>query len=195
MWRHGATTADPKIKLRSRSVCSALPRQWLAQAAIGNQVQKLFNLYPIVCYVRVFPPFIPHQMKLPVLVCFLACAGLSRPADAQAPGSPANIGRTGADCLARMAALPGRGTSTIEPARLRASDPMPAFQPGGLRRFVASVVVDTAGRAEPATVRGPAELDSTAVNAIRTVIPEWRFSPARVAGCPVRQVVRMTFTR
>ncbi len=113
-----------------------------------------------------------------------------------APSAPATIAATGGpDCLARMAAVPGRGTSTIEPARLRSSNPMPAFLPGGLRSFVASVVVDTAGRADPATVKGPAELDSTAVDAIRTVIPEWRFSPARVAGCPVKQVVRMTFTR
>ncbi|HVF40235.1 MAG TPA: hypothetical protein VM939_10070 [Gemmatimonadaceae bacterium] len=113
-----------------------------------------------------------------------------------APSAPALVAQTGApDCLARMAKVPGRGTSTIEPARLRSSTPMPAFLPGGLRQFVASVVVDTAGRADPATVKGPAELDSTAVNAIRAVIPEWRFSPARVAGCPVKQVVRMTFTR
>lgn len=113
-----------------------------------------------------------------------------------APSAPAFVAQTGGpDCLARMAAVPGRGTSTIEPARLQSSNPMPAFQPGGLRQFVASVVVDTTGRAEPATVKGPAELDSTAVNAIRTVISEWRFSPARVAGCPVKQVVRMTFTR
>ncbi|HYN83315.1 MAG TPA: hypothetical protein VES88_17685 [Gemmatimonadaceae bacterium] len=113
-----------------------------------------------------------------------------------APSAPAFVAQTGGpDCLTRMAAVPGRGTSTIEPARLQSSNPMPAFLPGGLRQFVASVVVDTAGRADPATVKGPAELDSTAVNAIRAVIPEWRFSPARVAGCPVKQVVRMTFTR
>lgn len=113
-----------------------------------------------------------------------------------APSAPAFVAQTGGpDCLARMAQVPGRGTSTIEPAKLQSSNPMPAFLPGGLRQFVASVVVDTAGRADPATVKGPAELDSTAVNAIRTVIPEWRFSPARVAGCAVKQVVRMTFTR
>jgi beta-alanine degradation protein BauB len=113
-----------------------------------------------------------------------------------APSAPAFAAQgSGSDCLARMAQVPGRGTSTIQPARLQSSTPMPAFLPGGLRQFVASVVVDTTGRAEPATVKGPAELDSTAVNAIRAVIPEWRFSPARVAGCPVKQVVRMTFTR
>jgi len=130
-------------------------------------------------------------MKLLVVMCFLVYAGFSRHAHAQAIDPV----RASPDCLSRMAAVPGRGTSAIEPARLQASKPMPAFLPGGLRRFVASVVVDTAGRADPATVRGPAELDSTAVNAIRTVIPEWRFSPARVAGCPVKQVVRMIFTR
>ena len=143
-------------------------------------------------------------MKLRVLMCLIACAGVSPAAQAQAtdpvrvsaPSAPRLVAQAGAqDCLARMAQIPGRGTSTIEPARLRSSTPMPAFLPGGLRQFVASVVVDTAGRADPSTVKGPAELDSTAVNAIRAVIPEWRFAPARIAGCPVKQVVRMTFTR
>ena len=124
---------------------------------------------------------------------FIAPAAPSATPAASAPAFVAQTG--GPDCLARMAQVPGRGTSTIEPARLQSSTPMPAFLPGGLRQFVASVVVDTTGRADPTTVKGPAELDSTAVNAIRVVIPEWRFAPARIAGCPVKQVVRMTFTR
>jgi hypothetical protein len=94
-----------------------------------------------------------------------------------------------------MAEVPGKGTSTITTAGLQSGNPMPAFPPGGLRRFVVSVVVDTEGRADPATLQTPADLEPAAVNAIREVLPEWRFSPARVSGCPVKQVVRLTFSR
>lgn len=113
-----------------------------------------------------------------------------------APSAPAYVAPTGgADCIARMADTPGRGTSTIEAARLLPGNPMPGFLPSAPRRIVISVVVDTAGRADPTTLQVPAELDSAGVNGIRTVLPAWRFTPARVSGCPVKQVVRVTFSR
>jgi hypothetical protein len=94
-----------------------------------------------------------------------------------------------------MANTPGRGSSMIETARLLPGNPMPRFLSTAPRSIVISVVVDTAGRADPSTLQVPPELDSAGVNGIRTVLPSWRFSPARVSGCPVKQVVRVTFTR
>lgn len=83
----------------------------------------------------------------------------------------------------------------IDVARMQPGNPMPPFPPGGPRRFAVSVVVDTLGRADAATLQVPAGVDSAMTDAMRTVLPAWRFSPARVAGCPVKQVVRVTFTR
>lgn len=113
-----------------------------------------------------------------------------------APRTPPSIAATtGLDCIARMAATPGKGTSTIETAGVQPGNPMPAFPPGGPSRFGVSVVVDTAGRADPATLQVSEGVDSTLANAIRAVLPAWHFSPARVSGCPVKQVLRMTFSR
>jgi membrane protein required for beta-lactamase induction len=38
-------------------------------------------------------------------------------------------------------------------------------------------------------------LDAATIGAVRDVLPAWRFSPARVGACPVKQVVRLTFSR
>lgn len=99
------------------------------------------------------------------------------------------------DCAARMAAVPGGGTTTIDAARLQPGNPMPVLPAGEPRSFAVSVVVDTLGRADPATLVAPAGVDSATIEAVRTVLPAWRFSPARLSGCPVKQVVRLTFTR
>ncbi len=139
-------------------------------------------------------------MKILTVVCFLACGGLSRPAHGQATSMEVKKGRgiaptASIDCVARMAALPGRGTTTIDAARLQPGNRMPGLPPGEPSRFVVSVVVDTVGRADSTTIQLPAGLDSFSVNAIRTVLPAWRFIPARLGGCPVKQVVRLTFLR
>jgi hypothetical protein len=99
------------------------------------------------------------------------------------------------DCVARMAAVPGNGTTTIDAARLLPGTPMPALAAGEPHSFAVSVVVDTLGRADPATLVAPAGLDPATVDAVRTVLPAWRFSPARLSGCPIKQVVRLTFSR
>ena len=113
-----------------------------------------------------------------------------------APSAQAYVGPAGGgDCISRMANTSGRGTSTIETAKLLPGNPMSGFLPSAPRRIVISVVVDTAGRADVATLQVPAELDTAGVNGLRTVLPLWRFVPARVSGCPVRQVVKVTFTR
>lgn len=117
------------------------------------------------------------------------------PAQPTAPRAPAYIASEGGgDCISRMANTPGRGTSTIETAKLLPGNPMPGFLPSTPRRIVISVVVDTAGRADPATLQVPAELDTAGINGLRTVLPSWRFVPAHVSGCPVKQVVKVIFT-
>jgi quercetin dioxygenase-like cupin family protein len=118
------------------------------------------------------------------------------PAAPAAPAAPPYIASAASlDCVSRMAALPGQGTTMIVAARLQPGNPMPALPPGGPRRYTVSVVVDTVGRADPATLQVPADLDSISVNAIRTVLPAWNFTPARLGQCPVKQVVRLTFSR
>jgi hypothetical protein len=128
-------------------------------------------------------------MKFLIAVCFLVC-GLSHRTYAQASR----------DCVARMAASEGGRTSTgrstiIEAAKLQPESQMPGLPAGEPSRFVVSVVVDTVGRADSTTIQLPVELDAFSANAIRTVVPTWRFVPARIGACPVKQVVKLTFTR
>ena len=110
-------------------------------------------------------------MKFLALVCFL---GFSLTAQAQSR-----------DCVARMASSEGGRTGNRMPGLVR----------GEPTQFVVSVVVDTVGRADSTTIQFPPDLDAFAVNAIRNAIPGWRFVPARLGGCPVKQVVRLNFTR
>jgi hypothetical protein len=109
---------------------------------------------------------------------------------------PPSIAPTGSlDCAARMAAVPGGGTSTIDAVRLEPGNRMPNLPLTEPRTFPVSILVDTIGRADPATLKVPDGVDAATVDVLRTVLAEWRFSPARLSGCPVKQVVRLTFTR
>jgi hypothetical protein len=125
-------------------------------------------------------------MKFLALVCFL---GFSLTAQAQTR-----------DCVARMAASEGGRTSTgrstiIEAVKLQPDNQLPGLPKGEPSQFVVLVDVDTLGRADSTTIQFPADLDAFAVNAIRNVLPGWHFIPARLGGCPVKQVVRLSFTR
>ena len=125
-------------------------------------------------------------MKFLALVCFL---GFSLTAQAQAP-----------DCVARMAASDGGRTPTgrstiVESAKLQPDNRMPGLPAGEPNRFIVSVLVDTVGRADSTTIQLPVELDTFSANAIRNVLPTWRFVPARIGVCPVKQVLKLTFTR
>src|SRR5689334_6500373 len=122
-------------------------------------------------------------MKSLALICFL---GFSLSAQAQAR-----------DCVSRVASSDGGRTSTgrstvIEPARLQPDNKMPGLVMGEPKQFVVSVEVDSLGRADSTTIHLPADLDAFASNAIRNVVPAWRFVPAKLGGCPVKQVVRLS---
>jgi hypothetical protein len=58
-----------------------------------------------------------------------------------------------------------------------------------------AVGLEAVGRADSTTIQLPAGLDYLSVNAIRSVLPAWRFIPAYLGGCAVKQVVRLTFSR
>jgi hypothetical protein len=127
-------------------------------------------------------------MKILAVAGFLA---LAHTAHAQA--TPAKDSR---DCVARMAAASQGGPTTIiESAKLQPGNPMPGLPAGEPSRFVVSVLVDEAGHADTTAIQLPQELDSFSANAIRTVLPNWRFVPAQVGTCPVKQVVKLTFQR
>jgi hypothetical protein len=50
-------------------------------------------------------------------------------------------------------------------------------------------VVDTAGRPEPQTVRVVRTNDQSFAQATASTVPQWKYTPAQVAGHPVRQIV------
>lgn len=126
-------------------------------------------------------------MKILAAVIFLA---LANGANAQTSAKDSR------DCVARMAAATiGGPTTTIESVKLQPGNRMPGLPPGEPNRFVVSVLVDTAGRADTAAIQFPPELDSFSANAIRTVLPGWRFVPAQVGACPIKQVLKLTFQR
>ena len=60
-------------------------------------------------------------------------------------------------------------------------------------RVTATFVVDTAGRAEPATFRALESSDIAFTEAVREALPKMRFVPATVAGIKVRMWVEQAF--
>jgi outer membrane biosynthesis protein TonB len=55
-------------------------------------------------------------------------------------------------------------------------------------------IVDTAGRADPETLRLASPSDTLYADAIRAVLPDWEFEPATKAGARVAQRVRQALT-
>lgn len=86
-------------------------------------------------------------------------------------------------------------TTPIESVKLPAGNPMPQLAAGEPAKFQVSVLVDTTGRADSTTIQLPAGLDDYSANSIRKVLPSWSFIPAMVGACPVRQVLKLTFSR
>ena len=56
------------------------------------------------------------------------------------------------------------------------------------------VVVDTLGRADMRTFKVIESTDVWFGDNLRTILPEWRFSSARLAGCKVRRVYKFSAT-
>lgn len=85
------------------------------------------------------------------------------------------------------------------PARADAAAPIAPVYPDSLYRaqvpgrVVVEFVVDTAGRAAIETLGVVSSTDPLFTGAVRRAIPEARFTPARIAGRPVPQVVRQAF--
>jgi hypothetical protein len=139
---------------------------------------------------------IPPQAIRQYDIELLAILPSARPVTPASPYIATSIAPTGSlDCAARMAAVPGGGTTTIEAAKLDPGNRMPNLPLNEPRTFAVSIVVDSVGRADPATLKTPEGVDAATVGVLRTVLAEWRFSPARLSGCPVKQAVRLTFTR
>lgn len=57
-----------------------------------------------------------------------------------------------------------------------------------------TVVVDTLGAPELQTFKVLRTPTRARVAALRAVLGRWRFTPARVAGCPVRQLIELAVT-
>jgi hypothetical protein len=130
-------------------------------------------------------------MRITTILGFIALTTLSQTAFAQGPATKTPLG-----CVERAAeAMSNPRTTPIESVKLPAGNPMPPIAPGEPQKFVVSVLVDTTGRADSATIQLPAGLDDYSANSIRKVLPGWRFIPAMVGACPVRQVLKLTFSR
>jgi protein TonB len=85
-----------------------------------------------------------------------------------------------------------------QPAMARPDNPVPPY-PEPLRaagrdgEALLQFVVDTAGRAEPGSVRVLQATDPLFGEAVRATLPRMRFIPATVAGRPVRMLVQQRY--
>jgi TonB family protein len=103
------------------------------------------------------------------------------------------------------AAEPANGDITYmerdvdQPARLVGNPPAPHY-PDQLRSLkvegevLASFVVDTTGRADMSTFKVIRSSDRLFSDAVRDVLPSYRFLPAELRGAKVRQVVTQPFS-
>jgi TonB family protein len=73
------------------------------------------------------------------------------------------------------------------------SYPVPLKARGIGGRVLVQFVVDTLGTAEMSSFRVLASPDSQLTKAVESVLPRWRFRPARVGAQAVRQVVHLPF--
>ena len=99
-------------------------------------------------------------------------------------GSPS--GGVYTDRLVEKAATPRRGNpAPVYPAALRAAQ----IEGTVLARFV----VDTTGRAEPASIEFPETTHAQFAEAVRQSLLRSRYLPAMLQGSPVRQLVEQRF--
>jgi hypothetical protein len=156
----------------------------------GRHGRARARLFLIRVYRFSFGYILQSSERYPVLAP-IALASLSHAAHAQASSA-----RTSQGCIERAAAtISNPRTTSIESAKLPAGNRMPGLPAGQPQTFEVFVLVDTTGRADSTTIRLSPGLDDQSVKAIRNVLPGWRFFPAMVGACPVRQVVKVRFSR
>ncbi|MEO7104493.1 MAG: energy transducer TonB, partial [Gemmatimonadaceae bacterium] len=86
-----------------------------------------------------------------------------------------------------------------EPARVDTSALVAPVYPEALHKshtpgqVIAEFVVDTTGKAEPATFGVVSSTDARFTEAVRLALPNARFKPAVLHGGRVRQIVRQSF--
>jgi len=69
--------------------------------------------------------------------------------------------------------------------------PLPKGVPSEMRRVLVEYVVDSTGRVDMATFRGHSpQKDAVFLEQLRVIMPSWEFTPAKVGGRPVRQIMR-----
>lgn len=72
--------------------------------------------------------------------------------------------------------------------------PAKAWNRDGSAVIKVEVVVDTTGRPDMSTFKPVQVSNPWFTQNLRTVIPQWRFRPASVAGCKVRRIYRFSAT-
>jgi len=150
----------------------------------------------------------PADRRLPLLLgaITLALAACSRSADPSPEPQPevnARVAPAAAplrygDCVEarrRVAADPGLPVDRVpEPLAMRPQPfqkvPAKAWNKDGSAEVKAEVMVDTTGRADMTTFTVVTASNPWFAQNLRTVIPQWRFAPATVAGCKVRRVYK-----
>lgn len=141
-----------------------------------------------------------------VLLTSAACSRASDPSLVPEAKSvriaPAEAPLAYGDCVEarrRLAADPAMAVDRVpEPLAMKPAPfqkvPPRAWNKDGSAVIKAEVMVDTTGRADMSTFK-PVEVSNAWFGQnLRTVIPQWRFSPATVAGCKVRRVYRFSAT-
>ncbi len=102
------------------------------------------------------------------------------------------VGLTGSDSV--LTAVEVDFTVARDPASAAPSYPAELLARNVQGSVQAQYVVDTTGRAEPASLRIVRATHPLFVEAVRKALPDMRFSPATLAGKKVRQLVEQEFT-
>lgn len=85
-----------------------------------------------------------------------------------------------------------------QPASASGSNAAPQYpssmrESGTTGRVLVQFVVNTSGRVEPGSIKILESTNSAFAAAVREVLPRHRFSPAKIGGTPVRQIVQQPF--
>ena len=164
----------------------------------GNAAARAAPTLALSSLLRHRPP-----SRLPVvLVVALAIAGVGACSSAAPSIDP---GRTTVEAVSRPSASCDLGRPYFEfqvevPARWiadSASQVAGAIRPGPATRgdtLTVQFIVDTLGRAEPGTFKVLVARRPEFADSARQLVPSWRWMPARLGSCRVRQLVQTGIT-